>query len=63
MVDGVEQLELIDRARRGRAAAARSRVCIDVDAGWRAPGGRVRVGAQRSPVHTPAQAARAGARR
>ena len=33
------------------------RVCIDVDAGWWALGGRVRVGAKRSPVHTPEQAA------
>ena len=33
------------------------RVCLDVDAGWWALGGRVKVGAKRSPVHTPAQAA------
>ncbi|HEY2180757.1 MAG TPA: amino acid deaminase/aldolase [Solirubrobacteraceae bacterium] len=33
------------------------RVCIDVDAGWRALGGRVRVGVKRSPAHTPADAA------
>jgi D-serine deaminase-like pyridoxal phosphate-dependent protein len=33
------------------------RVCIDVDAGWRALGGRLRVGARRSPLRTPAQAA------
>ncbi len=57
MVDGREQLELIERA----AAAAGPdagvvRVCIDVDAGWRALGGRVRVGVKRSPVHTPEQA-------
>jgi D-serine deaminase-like pyridoxal phosphate-dependent protein len=32
-------------------------VCIDIDAGWRAFGGRLRVGAKRSPLHTPAQAA------
>ncbi len=31
------------------------RVCLDVDAGWRALGGRMRVGAKRSPLHTPAQ--------
>jgi D-serine deaminase-like pyridoxal phosphate-dependent protein len=30
---------------------------MDVDAGWRPLGGRVRVGVKRSPVHTPAQAA------
>ena len=49
------------RADRARAAsadgAARVRVCIDIDAGWRALGGRVRVGVKRSPVHTPEQAA------
>ena len=60
MVDSIEQLDLIDRVR-DRATGARTgtslRVCIDVDAGWWAMGGRVRVGAKRSPVHTPAQAA------
>jgi D-serine deaminase-like pyridoxal phosphate-dependent protein len=55
MVDSVEHLELIERAA-GRGAAAPVRVCIDVDAGWRALGGRLRIGARRSPVHTPAQA-------
>ncbi|HWW90505.1 MAG TPA: amino acid deaminase/aldolase [Solirubrobacteraceae bacterium] len=55
MVDGVEQLDLIEAAigSQGRQL----RVCIDVDAGWRALGGRVRVGVKRSPVHTPQQAA------
>jgi D-serine deaminase-like pyridoxal phosphate-dependent protein len=33
------------------------RVCIDVDAGWRPLGGRVRIGARRSPLRTPTQAA------
>ena len=60
MVDSIEQLDLIDRVR-DRATGARTgtplRVCIDVDAGWWALGGRVRVGAKRSPAHTPAQAA------
>ncbi|HEV2924716.1 MAG TPA: amino acid deaminase/aldolase [Solirubrobacteraceae bacterium] len=55
MVDGVEQLDLIE------AAVGRERrevrVCIDVDASWRALDGRVRVGVKRSPVHTPRQAA------
>ena len=32
-------------------------MCIDIDAGWRTLGGRLRVGAKRSPVHTPEQAA------
>ncbi len=60
MVDSAEQLDLIDRAleptRSDRDAAA-LRVCIDLDAGWWTLGGRVRVGAKRSPVHTPEQAA------
>jgi D-serine deaminase-like pyridoxal phosphate-dependent protein len=33
------------------------RVCIDVDASWRPLGGRVRIGARRSPLHTPEAAA------
>jgi len=56
MVDSVEQLELIERAV-GRARQAPLRVCIDVDAGWRALGGRLRVGAKRSPLYTPEQTA------
>jgi D-serine deaminase-like pyridoxal phosphate-dependent protein len=32
-------------------------VCIDLDAGLWLAGGRIRIGAKRSPVHTPAQAA------
>jgi D-serine deaminase-like pyridoxal phosphate-dependent protein len=34
------------------AGAAPVRVCIDVDAGWWALGGRVKVGPKRSPVHS-----------
>jgi len=36
--------------------AAPVRVCIDVDAGWWALGGRLKVGPKRSPVHTVKQA-------
>ena len=56
MVDSVELIELIERAR-GPVAGAPIRVCIDVDAGWRALWGRIAIGVKRSPVHTPAQAA------
>ena len=54
MVDSREHLDLI--------AAATSpedlvRVCIEVDAGWWPLGGRVRIGAKRSPLRTPEQAA------
>ncbi|MGH2903953.1 MAG: alanine racemase [Solirubrobacteraceae bacterium] len=60
MVDSVEQLHEIDRAlerSRGDRRATPLRMCIDLDAGWWPLGGRVRVGAKRSPVHTPEQAA------
>ena len=56
MVDSVEQLQLLERAL-GEPAGARLRVCIDIDAGWRVMGGRVSIGAKRSPLHTPEQAA------
>jgi D-serine deaminase-like pyridoxal phosphate-dependent protein len=53
MVDCVEHLDLIQKATGGRPV----RVCIDIDAAWRAAGGRIRVGALRSPVRSPEQAA------
>ncbi len=54
MVDCVEHLETIDSVL--GAGAAPVRVCIDVDAGWWALGGRVKIGPKRSPVHTVEQA-------
>lgn len=54
MVDCVEHLEMIEAA--GASARAPVRVCLDLDAGWRALRGRLRVGARRSPVRTPLQA-------
>ena len=57
MVDGPEQLELIEAAT-GGGQEGRVRVCIDVDASWWALGGRLRVGVKRSPLHTPEQVAR-----
>src|SRR4051812_43008100 len=53
-VDSTEHLDLIDSVL--GAGAAPVRVCIELDAGWWAAGGRVRVGAKRSPVHSPEQA-------
>jgi D-serine deaminase-like pyridoxal phosphate-dependent protein len=50
MVDSREHLDLIE-------GPGPMRVCIDVDAGWWPLGGRIRVGAKRSPLHTPEQAA------
>jgi D-serine deaminase-like pyridoxal phosphate-dependent protein len=55
MVDCREHLDAIAAA--GATAAAPVRVCVDVDAAWWPLGGRVRVGAKRSPLRTPAQAA------
>jgi D-serine deaminase-like pyridoxal phosphate-dependent protein len=70
MVDSVEHLDLIDAAigrsqggRRGAMDAATGlraaplRVCVELDAGFPLPRGRGRVGAKRSPIHTPEQAA------
>jgi D-serine deaminase-like pyridoxal phosphate-dependent protein len=57
MVDGVEQLDLIERAVGPAAAQQPIRLCIDLDCGWWPLGGRLRIGVKRSPVHTPEQAA------
>ena len=54
MVDCAEHLDAIESVL--GAGAAPVRVCIDVDAGWWALGGRVKVGPKRSPVHTVEQA-------
>jgi len=59
MVDCRAQLDLIDAAiERAQLDddAAPLRVCLELDAGLWALGGRVRIGAKRSPVHTPEQA-------
>ncbi len=55
MIGSVEQLDLIDAIVAERAAPLR--VCLDIDAGWWPLDGRVRVGAKRSPVHDPGDAA------
>ncbi len=69
MVDSPAQLDLLDAAAAtepnpssspsspsGRSRAP-VRVCLELDAGLWLRHGRVRIGAKRSPVHTPAQAA------
>ncbi|MDX3803943.1 amino acid deaminase/aldolase [Streptomyces sp. AK04-3B] len=64
MVDDVAQLDLIDAARAGGTEVVR--VCLELDTSLKLLGGRFRVGALRSPLHTPAQVAdvaRAVARR
>jgi D-serine deaminase-like pyridoxal phosphate-dependent protein len=55
MVDCIEHLDAIAAA--GVRPDAPVRVCLDVDAGWRVLGGRVRIGARRSPLHEPEEAA------
>ncbi|MBT2399060.1 amino acid deaminase/aldolase [Streptomyces sp. ISL-100] len=55
MVDDPAQLELIDRAREG--GQQEIRVCLELDTSLRLLGGRVRIGALRSPLREPARLA------
>ncbi|MFD3516469.1 amino acid deaminase/aldolase [Streptomyces sp. NPDC058657] len=55
MVDDPAQLELIDRARGG--GREEIRVCLELDTSLQLLGGRIRVGARRSPLREPAQLA------
>ncbi|NGN64305.1 amino acid deaminase/aldolase [Streptomyces sp. A7024] len=55
MVDDPSQLNFIDAAREG--GREEIRVCIELDTALRMLGGRIRVGARRSPLATPAQLA------
>ncbi|MFI8878217.1 amino acid deaminase/aldolase [Streptomyces sp. NPDC055243] len=64
MVDDPAQLRLIDEARNGGREEVR--VCLELDTAYKILGGRVRIGALRSPLHSPVQVAalaRAVARR
>ncbi|MFB9463186.1 amino acid deaminase/aldolase [Streptomyces cinereospinus] len=64
LVDDPAQLAFVDRARDGGREVVR--VCLELDTSLRLLGGRVRVGARRSPLHSPADVAdlaRAVARR
>ncbi|WP_030669565.1 amino acid deaminase/aldolase [Streptomyces rimosus] len=56
MVDDVAQLELIDAARPA-GGGEEVRVCLEWDTAYRPLGGRVRIGARRSPMHRPEQLA------
>jgi D-serine deaminase-like pyridoxal phosphate-dependent protein len=51
MVDDVSQLDLIDAARGGGLETVR--VCLELDTSFRKLGGRLRIGALRSPLHDP----------
>ncbi|KIF05373.1 alanine racemase [Streptomyces sp. RSD-27] len=55
MVDDPAQLDLIERSRAG--GAEEIRVCLELDTSLRWWGGRVRVGARRSPLREPGQLA------
>ncbi|KOU44045.1 alanine racemase [Streptomyces sp. WM6373] len=55
MVDDPAQLELIDGARDG--GGEELRVCLELDTALRLLGGRIRVGARRSPLREPEQLA------
>ncbi|MBM9509362.1 amino acid deaminase/aldolase [Actinacidiphila acididurans] len=52
MVDDPGQLDLIDAAR-GADGTQEIRVCLELDTSLRKLGGRVRIGALRSPLHAP----------
>src|SRR5690606_34251594 len=56
-VDSVEHLTFMDRVLAGLRPRHEIRLCLDVDAGFVALGGRFRAGALRSPVRDAAQAA------
>jgi D-serine deaminase-like pyridoxal phosphate-dependent protein len=56
MVDSVEQLDYIEAAVADAGASRPIRVCIELDVGWWPLGGRLKVGAKRSPIRTPDQA-------
>ncbi|WP_328503864.1 amino acid deaminase/aldolase [Streptomyces sp. NBC_00457] len=55
MVDDPAQLALIDASRDGGREVVR--VCLELDTSLKLLGGRVRIGALRSPLHSPAQVA------
>jgi D-serine deaminase-like pyridoxal phosphate-dependent protein len=51
MVDCAEHLDMIEQSATGHPI----RICVDIDASYRALGGKVRFGPRRSPLHSPAQ--------
>ncbi|WP_344630577.1 amino acid deaminase/aldolase [Streptomyces glaucosporus] len=55
VVDDPAQLDLIDAARGG--GREEIRVCLELDTSLRLLGGRVRIGARRSPLHSPGRLA------
>ncbi|WP_116210830.1 alanine racemase [Streptomyces olivoreticuli] len=57
MVDDPAQLALIDAARAGGRRSEEVRVCLEMDTSLRLLGGRVRIGALRSPLRDPVRLA------
>ena len=63
MVDSVDHLDLMEAAHRQAAGPVSGgttepiRVALELDVGWWALGGRLKVGPKRSPIRTPLQAA------
>jgi len=55
MVDSVDQLDLVDSVVAPDRRAT-IRVCLDIDASFRLAGGKIHIGARRSPIHAPEQA-------
>ncbi|MFF7260159.1 amino acid deaminase/aldolase [Streptomyces sp. NPDC008159] len=55
MVDDPAHLRLIENSRRGGTEVVR--VCLELDTSLKLLGGRVRIGARRSPLHSPEQVA------
>ncbi|GGO45370.1 alanine racemase [Streptomyces daqingensis] len=55
MVDDPEQLAFVDSARDG--GTQEIRICLELDTSLRLLGGRIRIGARRSPVRTPSRLA------
>jgi D-serine deaminase-like pyridoxal phosphate-dependent protein len=51
MVDCMQHVEMIASA--GASSSQPVRVCLDVDAGWWPLRGAIKIGAKRSPLHTP----------
>jgi D-serine deaminase-like pyridoxal phosphate-dependent protein len=58
MIDSVEHVDYIEAAVTDSTGSARRpiRVCLDLDTSWWPLGGRLKVGAKRSPIRTPDQA-------
>jgi D-serine deaminase-like pyridoxal phosphate-dependent protein len=57
MADSIDHLDMITSAAATVSHPSQVRVAIDIDAGFLAVAGKVRAGAWRSPIRTPAQAA------